>query len=205
MVEVNLIPESVRLARARRRHGRRWVTSIAVAAVILAVSAGVEWLHRAEAHELHGTSQRLYEELTAARTELRSVTAEAERVRLQIERAKALRSKRAWSGMFALIASHMPVGSWLTLVATDPAKPTAGARYAPASNRAKGAEPQQAITIDAPRKLKISGYALNAGDPHEFVRGLKSTALFTKVQLEHSQRESILNGSYFQFEVVCEW
>lgn len=205
MVRVNLIPESTRLAQAQRRHVRCWSVSIALAVGAVMVCLGIEWLHQVEAAKLHAQNEELQLKVTAARAELRSVTAEADRMLLQIERAKALKSKRAWSGMLAMITSCISPGCWLTSIATDPAKPPAGSIRSRAPEKKDADEAQRAVIIDAPRKLRITGYAPEAAQPHEVVTNLKNTEVFKRVVLERSQREPILDGSYFRFEVVCEW
>jgi len=205
MVRVNLIPESVRLARTQRRHVRCWSVSIALVVGAVAVCLGIEWLHQVEAAKLHARNDELQSEVKAAHAELKSLTAEADRVLLQIERAKALKSKRAWSGMLAMITSCVSPGSWLTSIATDPAKPPAGGIRSKATQKKDADETQRAVIIDAPRKLRITGYAPEAAQPHEVVTNLKNTKVFKRVVLERSQREPILDGSYFRFEVVCEW
>ena len=205
MPRVNLIPETVRVARARRRHVRRWAAGIVLATGGVVTLAGTEWLDRAKAADLRAQNDRLQVELEAARAELRSVAAEGDRARLQIERAKTLESKRAWSGMLAMIASCMSPGSWLTSIATDPQKPPEGGTRSNAGNEKKADQTQQTVMIEAPRKLRINGYASEAAHPHEVVKKLKNTGVFRRVALERSQREPVLDGSYFRFELVCEW
>ena len=64
---------------------------------------------------------------------------------------------------------------------------------------------KRAITIDAPRRLKIAGYAPDSARPYLFVENLKRTDAFEAVRLDSSQREPVLDGSYYHFELVCEW
>ena len=61
------------------------------------------------------------------------------------------------------------------------------------------------VTIEAPRKLRIAGYAPVAAHPYDIVSSLKETDVFASVALERSEREPVLDGSYFRFELVCEW
>lgn len=205
MVGVNLIPKAVQLAQARRRHMNRWGVSILAAAALLAVPSTIDWLQRAEATELRTRNANLQIELAAAGTRLRAQTAQANETLLQLERARALRSKRAWSAMFAMIGRCMPAGCWLTSVATDPATPPAASRGATASRKGADEGNPQTIVIEAPRKLRVAGYATDVAEPHGFVANLKDTGVFTDVVLEHSRREPALDGYYFRFELVCEW
>lgn len=205
MVLTNLIPEEARQARLRRLHVRRWAISVVVGCAALAVFAGLAWLARDESARLRSAVLRIDTDLKLRRAELRETSTEAQRVLVEIERAKALRSKRAWSGMVALVASNMPEGAWLTSLATDPAGPQSGGGAAPAVMATKDAKEHRALTIDAPRKLRINGLTPGAADPYEFVASLDKSGVFSDVELIRSEREPILDGYYFRFELLCQW
>lgn len=206
MVTINLIPADVRLSMARRRHIRWWVASLTVAASFVLVALVVDWVHLATASELRAQDALLQAELTGIRAELESVTTESNKVLLQIERANGLRDKRAWSGLITLIGSSMPQQCWLSSIATDPQRPAAAAvGRSSKSPRPKKKDSQRAITIDAPRKLRIRGYAPEPAQPLVFVTNLKRTGAFLAVSLESSKREPVLGGSYYRFDLVCEW
>ncbi len=212
MISINLIPESIQLRQARRRQIQRWAVWSGAATLLVSVPLGLEWRHRGEADELDRQNIRLHQELSTIQAELKVVTAAADDLFLQIERADVLRSKRAWSAMLALIASAMPDQCWLASIATDPSAPSAASVHRQAVAGGAGArvdsrsrKPQQPITIDAPRKLRLTGYAANAGDPLVFVANLKDTRVFSRVALERSFREPTRYGSHFRFELVCQW
>ena len=207
MVSVNLIPKGVQLAQTRRRHLSRWTIAVAVAGVVLTVPLTLGWVRRAEAAHLRAQADQHQARLAQSRNDLETVTTELDRVLSQLERALALRSKRPWSPLLALIGGRMPKGCWLTSIGTDPATPSAGARRSgrPDSKRAKPATPTSTLIIEAPRKLRIAGYATDAAEPHEFVIGLKDTGIFSNVVLENLRREPALDGFYFRFELLCEW
>ena len=61
------------------------------------------------------------------------------------------------------------------------------------------------MTIDAPRKLRLIGYALNDAQPMEFVTRLKDAQVFQRVTLERSLLETSEEAQRFRFELVCEW
>lgn len=210
MVTINLIPESTRAARARRVWFKRWTLAVSVAALALCGSAGLDWWSRSEAARLRIDSESLRTQLAQERMSLSEVTAELRRVNEQADRAEALRAKRAWSSVLALIAQAMPPGGWIQHVATDPPRPT-GAPRPTRWRDASGASPtvpshdNDAVTIDAPRKLRVSAYAPDAADPHRFVTNLKQTFVFRRVALARTQLEPVFDGSYFSFEIVCEW
>jgi len=199
MVRLDLIPPSVQVEAARHRHLRRWTVATLLVFLGFIVSLSMDWARRARASELERHRQQLHTELAAVRAELSSVSQEATHVLEQIERAEALRSKRAWSGMFALIDACMPSGCWLTLVATDPEK--GGAQASAKSTPDAGLE----ITIEAPTRLRLVGYATESSEPLLFVAGLKASNVFANVTLISTQAEPVSDGQYHRFELLCEW
>jgi len=207
MVGINLIPEPVQLAQLRRWRLKRWATAILVSLMALALPLGLDWMQQAEAARLRTEDESLRAQLTAIRSQLRSTSAGADEALLQLGRADALRSKRCWSGMLAMIGRRMPAGCWLTSISTDPAAPEGAAapQRRAASRPATPKAPPEAVVIDAPRKLSLSGYATTASDPHTFVARLKEMGIFTNVELQRVATEPVLNDSYFRFELYCEW
>ena len=190
----------------RQRRGRAWAVSVVASVSLVLAAFAVDWARTARASDLCAEKELLLVELTAVRTDLKEVTAEANRVLLHIARAKALRGKRAWSGLVALIGECMPQGCWLSSIATDPDRPAAGSTRPTASSKIAGKKkPQGPVTIDAPRMLKIAGFAPDSAQPLEFVTDLKRSEAFTTVSLQSSQRVPVLDGSYYRFELVCTW
>ena len=210
MNRLNLIPRAVRIARARRRHVQRWFIATTIGAAAVALPLGTDWYHSAEADSLISQGARIHAELARVGEESRSLRTETAQLSLRLERADALRSKRAWSGMFALIASCTPADCWLTEIATDPDVPAAGGSRV-LNHRGSGVLPaagetqDNVVYLEAPRKLRISGYGSNAVLPNTFVTNLKNKGVFTRVTLERSVMELRLGRSYLRFVIVCEW
>jgi len=214
MAEVNLIPEAVLVAQAQRRHAKGWLILVLVIAALNVLPLVLDWSRRAHAAELRDESGRIQRELVSSRSQLRTTSAEATRIFLEVERARALRSKRAWSSMFALIASCMPSDCWLASVATDPETPAGGAApQRPAAQAKVAGGERETVTIEAPRKLRIVGYALTDTQPLALVTNLKESLVFENVLLERSLRAPDVspgesaksNAALYQFEIVCEW
>jgi len=204
-MRLNLIPESVRHRQRRRARIRTWGAILAVATMALAVPAAWDWSRQAKADRLLARATELNNTRSMMRIEWESVKAEVRSTRAQIERADALRSKRAWSAMLALIAREVPPHVWLTSVATDPAQP---AKQAPTTAPATTADPKQSaagITIDAPGKINIQGFAPRAEEPITLVQNLKSSGAFRTVVLKRTFLEPVDDGSYFRFDIDCEW
>ncbi|MDO8631965.1 MAG: hypothetical protein Q7R41_15880, partial [Phycisphaerales bacterium] len=196
---------------------------VLAAAGLSSAALVLDWNRRTHAAELRNEHDRLQQELGATRAQLRTTSAEATRVFLEVERSNALRSKRAWSAMFALIASCMPADCWLASVATDPEAPAGGASPRPAvavvpdpglnAGAPKEGGKREIVTIEAPRRLRMIGYAENDTQPLAFVTNLKESRVFQSVLLERAMRAPDVaagpsgpsGGTVYQFEVVCAW
>jgi len=208
MSRFNFIPSSVLAARAKRRHLQTWSTAIGGAICALMLPLILDWTNRARAAEMEAVSENLASELRQRHTEHREATSQAALLQGQIERAKALRSKRAWSAMLGLVGSCLPDSAWLTLIATDPPTPVGGGPSGRTLGRGKaGGEStnKQTVTIDAPRRLRIRGYAENHEEIYEFMRFLKDADAFNDVTLIRSGIEHPGKQPAVGFEVICEW
>lgn len=204
---INMIPSDVLDARLRRRHLIRWGMAIIILAAALCVPLVLDVVHRARASVLRDESNQLFTRLEHARAKIRTTTAEAANLLGRIERADALRAKRPWVSVFALIASCVPDRVWLSYIATDPATASGGPQLplvAPTPG-AKMGERNKTITLDVPRQLRLRGYADDHEQPYVFVTRLKESGAFDRVMLVRSVNESVLDGSAVAFELVCEW
>jgi len=220
MVAVNLIPDSLRSAQARRRHIKRWAVCLALTYTVAVIPAVAHWRQHMRVDALHAQNDQLQTDLAAARADLKTTTTTANEIFLRIERAKALRSKRAWSSMLALIGDCLPKDCWLTALATDPDTPSIGPagpvsrNTLPPSTSSEGTNgPIGPMFIDAPRKLRMSGSAVDASLPLFFVARLKDSQVFRGVTLERCLSDTPAGAaatagegeSNFRFDLVCEW
>ena len=142
-----------------------------------------------------------------SRAELGSVTAQVEKARVRFERSSLLQSKRNWSGLIALTAKSIPDGCWLASLRTDPAVPGPPRLLVthPTAVDGKTPAPPKPVVIEAPRRLRLTGYASRASEPHMFVANLKATSVFSNVELENMVSASVWNGTYFRYDLLCEW
>lgn len=210
MLAIELRPAETTYRVMRMQRIRRWSVALVVAVCPLILILIIDWLQRADQRERADEKSRVEVQLAAMRERFRYASAEAEQLLAQIQRADALRSKRSWSDLLALVGGALPQGGWLTQISTEPPQPVADqARAAvvataqppaPASPAAKAP-----ITIESPRELRVSGYAVTAAEPSDFVAGLRSTNLFAKVELIQCRQEPVHDGSYYRFDVVCKW
>lgn len=211
MTLINLIPEEVVQAAARRSRLLRWSIVAALAGVLSAIPYALTLSRNASIATLRAEIDRIDQETSAVRTQLRQASARAHDLLSELERSKALRAKRAWSGVFALIASCLPADCWLQSVATDPETPAASsARPAPVVLPAGAvAAAKESVTIEAPQKLRLVGYSSSDSQPLVFVANLTDSKAFARVALQKALRSPAGNNPdempLFQFEIVCEW
>ena len=183
--------------------------ALVVAVGLLCVPLCMDWFRQARVEMLHAERQRLQGELEQLRAEQRSLGDQAVRVQSQLERARALRSKREWSALFGLVAESLPEEAWLVAVSTDPPVPARGQTRAGTGESPVGAEAgpaaAQIITIEAPRKLRLTGYAAEYGQLYEFMGELKQSGAFTEVVQVRAGIQPVLTDSAVAFEVLCTW
>jgi hypothetical protein len=207
---INLIPAEVHRAAVRRSRLLCWAAIVALSGVLAAIPYSLSIVRENRFSKLREEVDSIDVQATNARNQLRLATGLAQQLYTDLERSRALRSKRAWSGMFALIASCLPPDCWLHSVATDPESPGASAGrptvVLASSGPRAAAEP---VIIEAPRKLLLVGYSTSDSQPLVFVSNLRESNVFTQVALQKAMRapfekdasEAILH----QFEIVCEW
>lgn len=206
MIEINLIPKQILVIRSRQRRALRWLSSCGMAVAVLVGIAGIDWLNRAEAYKLTKRRDDLRGKQTEVRLQLDSLRTVSHEFQMQIERARALHAKRPWSGMLSMTAMHLSDAMWLTQFSTIPETPTArSSRARKKQDDGEETEEDPTVTIDAPRQLKLEGYAVNASDPTTLVAALQAESIFEDVKLVQSQRYEQKDDVRFKFEIICSW
>lgn len=213
MNPINLIPHDIRQSQVLRVRLFRWSMVLGLSAGVALAPYLVVRSQAARTARLQEQLDRLDHEAASLRGSLRVATTRAQQARSEVERSRALRGKRSWSGMFALIASHLPGDCWLQMVSTDPETPAAGynrvasSAMSPQANGTAAPVPET-VTIEAPRKLRLVGSSTNDAQPLVFVENLMNSGVFSRVALQKALRspasENNDHASY-QFEVLCEW
>ncbi len=204
---VNFIPAQIIKAQVQRTHLRGWITAIIVVAIALMIPLLMDATAKARAENLSEEHGQLVVALKQTQTRAVEIANETIRIKGQIERARALRSKRNWSSLIILIGSCLPPETWLATLRTDPDTPTGTGEFGPGRAFGKKGEKKatKTVTIEAPRKLLIVGYAVDNDSPYEFIKKLKETKVFSKITLLHSRRDPGKQQSNVGFEVMCEW
>ena len=210
MTLINLIPAEVHHAAIQRSHLRRWALVVALAGVVAGIPYSLSLARNAQVSKLREEVEFVDLQNSKVRTQLRVATGQAQQLNSALERSRALRAKRAWSGMFALIASSLPADCWLHSVATEPDSPGASViRTAVVPTPAGAPVAAETVTIEAPRKLVLLGYSTSDSQPLVFVSNLRDSNAFTNVALQKAMRApSETNASaavLHQFEIACGW
>lgn len=214
MSSINLIPLAVRQAQARREHLIRWTVAGLVSAALAAIPYSVTLARQTQAAEARRQLEALEDEASTIRSQLRLETARTEEALSELERSKALRAKRSWSAMVALIAASLPQDAWLLSVATDPEAPSAAPPRptAEAPKPLAGTAPKrvpETVVIEAPQKMRLVGNAGSDTAPLILVGRLMESKVFSHVALEKTTRAPAPSGNteevVYQFEIVCEW
>lgn len=213
-LRLNFIPPQVQNSQMRGFRLRRWGIVVAVVLLLDLIPIFMHWQARAHVEVLAAKAGQLEIQLEQLRNEVKHLQIEGEDVALQLERASALRAKRSWSAMLAMIARTMPDTCWLTSFATDPDTPSAVQQVAvvplPVANaavstrEASTAPAKSVVVVDAPRKLSLMGKARSAADPLTFVTRLREEHIFKSVLLERTVRGPGPEEP-FQFQISCQW
>jgi len=210
VIAVNLIPTAELVAWSRRRHLYRWAVAlvVAVASGILPFVMGMT--RSARISHARGQSVSLNMNLAEKRKQIARVSADIYKVQQEIDSADALRSKRCWSQLIAIISRSMPEDVWLTSLATNPTKPTESRRHIrtvmqslPSANA--NVKQQDKTTIDSPTALVLKGYSLSYESVQTYVGRLKATGVFDDVLLQGLEKDRPLGEDAFRFELVCDW
>ncbi len=209
MIGINLIADSVLVSRRRRRRVQRWVMSVLAAGVVASIPVGIELSRHQQVQSLRGEKRLYAAQIESMRSELNEVGIENRGLSAQTARANALRTKRSWSRLLAMVSRTLPEELWLTSMSTDPAVPIRGHRdLTPRKSAAPAGEVDDAprvVTMEAPRALKLAGYALEHRHLYEFMSRLKSVEAFGDVSLTKAVEEPVFRSKAVRFEIRCTW
>jgi Tfp pilus assembly protein PilN len=193
---VNLLPAECVVRQALLRRARFWLIAIGCAAGMAAAPVVATNARQRAADRLADSCRAIEKQRATARDRLSDLVADQVALRKRIVQADALRSKRSWSGLVGVLASCLPAEVWLTAVATDPAVPRGG-------SRPTNAEPN--LRLDAPTRLRVSGFSVNYNHLYAFMLKLEQTRVFRSVDLVRSGLLPVLAGQAVRFELECAW
>ncbi len=208
MIGINLIAPSVLEARCRKRRIQRWIYVCAIGSLVAAIPLSIEISRHQKVQSLKREKTMLATMIESTRSRLNESGIEIRNLEAQMGRANALRSKRPWSRLLALIADTLPQELWLVSLATDPSTSTVGYRdLTPiASPGVAGTDSApQVVTMEAPRALVLQGYALHHKNLYEYMSRLKRSERFNDVSLTNASEEPVLGSTAVRFEVECTW
>jgi Tfp pilus assembly protein PilN len=209
MVGVNLIPSEMLIRHRLMRRLQGWViVGVALAGATL-VPVAVEGRQQAQIERMRASVAEVETKLRSVRGEVASTAQTVLDLDAELARAGALRTKRSWSGLLALLSESLPPQVWLTSLATDPPQPVSGHGTVPAVGKA----PEEAktggkgivIVLEAPTALRLEGYALDHVGLLDLITELKDSGSFATVSLVNAGMEPVLGGRAVHFVLACEW
>lgn len=193
MQDINLIPMQRQRARQQRARLRAWIGGGIIYAALVAIVC-VGYRTAASPKDLAA----LHQELADMDTELASLKQQRDALRPQLnERRLILAAGRSisdqpdWSRMLTYLADEV-LGDTVVLTHCQ-LMPDTKAKEAGTRN-----------LQDLPLTFTVTGFAKSAPEVSQFVLRLEQMALFDKVVLVQTSRESLLNDMAIAFEVHCE-
>ena len=215
MISVNLIPSEVLIRHAVKRRTWRWAVACVLLAGAALVPVVIEARQQAQVERLKLKLMDTEGQVSGLRGQLSATAQTVLDLDAELARAHALRTKRSWSGLLALLSACLPQEVWLTSVATDPPQPKASGAPSPRS-RVKTGDPgagaqdsgpatRTVVVLEAPTKLRLDGFALNHERLYDLMSGLKESGSFSVVKLVSAGVEPVLQGRAVRFVLSCEW
>ena len=215
MIGVNLIPSEVLVRHAVRRRIRRWGVACALLAGAAMVPVVIEARQQAQVERLKLELMDVEDKVGDLRGQLSTTAQTVLDLDAELARARALRTKRSWSGLLALLSTCQPQEVWLTSVATDPPQPKASrVERSTFQDKTGGAGPRTAesgpetravVVLEAPTRLRLEGFALNHERLYDLMSALKESGSFSVVELVSAGMEPVLQGRAVRFVLSCEW
>jgi Tfp pilus assembly protein PilN len=206
MPSVNLMPPQAWARRCLRRRIRAWSAALVVALLFAKVALGLYATSAAKAAAVMSDAAPLTSEFERVRAQLAETAQACTALAKQIERADALRTKRDWAGLFAMVSERTPPTVWLTGLKSAGGDGRGSHRHtaaAPSTDAAGEAEPL--LLLEGPDQLRIEGYALELESLYDFMGALKSAKVFESVELSAAGREPMLRATAVRFIIVCDW
>ena len=150
MVSVNLIPASVLIRYAVRRRVQNWIIAGVILGAAVTVPVVVEGRQQARVQRLRGEITVLEGKLGELRGQVARTAQGVLDTDAQLARGRALRTKRGWASLLALVGGCVPEEAWLTSIATDPPAPTGSVKQASADwSRKVSAAPGAGTGVEA--------------------------------------------------------
>ena len=203
--ETNLLPRSIRNARARRV-AIRWWSGVATVAIVV---AGV-WSLRATAAAGDGGRElsRLVRERTKSietlRVQLGKTTADLALVQRELEVSQRIESRPDWSDLLALLDGLVGPQVVIESCRVSEAAPARATR--PGSGgppNAARAEATKDVAVETGYVLQISGAASEQRFISELVAAMEATGVFENIT-QQSRRRSLLSGEAVGFDLRAE-
>ncbi|MFH0982684.1 MAG: hypothetical protein V2A79_14260 [Planctomycetota bacterium] len=223
MIGVNLIPTEMLVRHAVKRRLWRWTMSSVVLAAAALTPPLVEDRQQAQVESLQGKVDDVDARLDVMRGQVAATAQAVHDADAELTRSLALRTKRSWAGLLALVSGCMPEAVWLTALATDPSQPAGSSRTEPnrgreGTGKSEGAMKRRSdeeegspsggpavVVLEAPTKLRLDGFALDHESLYDFMSKLRDSGSFSVVKPIRADAEPVLQGRAVHFVLSCEW
>lgn len=195
---VNLIPLSIRRARAVAAHLRVWIFVCTTCILACALTAGVLFTRHTSQIARQESEHRTLE---AQRTQLESQAADAARNLAELNHrlsiAQTVRSHPDWSSLLRAIAARRDPGVTFENIDISPRTPPAPlAKSARPVERSPAAPPEHFL-------VRLRGVAESQPTLWSFVRTLESLRVFESVKTINSGARAAADKQVIEFSIEC--
>ncbi len=197
---VNLLPEAIQWRNAGRARRRGWGMALCATLMISALAWQWSSRHAGEVRRADAGLEQARADVDRQKKLAAALAARLTDIEARFAVLDAMRGTRAWSPRLSIIAKAVPPDMLLTrfnaatqaLAAKSDGRSAAGAR--------SPAPPDSTAMTD---EVRIDGYALDHTDIATFLRRLKDSGLFSRVDLVRSIREDKDTRVVLNFGITC--
>ncbi|MCC6229020.1 MAG: PilN domain-containing protein [Phycisphaerales bacterium] len=195
---VNLIPLSIRRARAVAAHLRGWIIAGVVCAVVCTLATGVLFTRHTSRVARQASERRTLE---AQRLQLESQAADAARnladLNHRLSITQAMRGHPDWSALLRAIAARRDQGVTFENIDISPRTPPApSAKSSKPVERSASAPPEYFL-------VRLRGVADSQPTLWTFVRSLESLRVFESVKTINSGARAVADKQVIEFSIEC--
>ena len=189
---VNLLSEAIQWRNAGRARRRGW--GIALCATLMISGLAWQWSsrHADEVRRADASLEQARAEVDRQKKLASALAARLTDIESRFAVLDAMRGTRAWSPRVSIIAKAVPPDMLLTRL-------NAATQALPAKSGGRSSA-ESAATTD---EVRIDGYALDHTDIATFLRRLKDSGLFSRVDLVRSIREDKGTRVVLSFGITC--
>jgi hypothetical protein len=204
LIGIDLMPKPIKLAVLRRNRLRTWSAILTVAAALASIPMAYELLNQHRLGKATAANHQRAQLLREAKQSLLAVQSEAQSQADQIAFSDALRAKRNWSDLLALMADAEGHDVWLVSIQSA-IKPARQGSALPVQPTAGEAVPSGEVVLEGPQCLILEGYAPDHARLYVLMADLRDRGNFEDVDLSRAGVETFETGTAVRFRLECQW